>query len=84
VLGVEGLARIANAADVRLIEESTKGRHSVIAEFVVQDLTHTCAPGALEAVAEIRRNTTRPKAQRDMDYQIGVTKRVREVACRAK
>jgi hypothetical protein len=80
---VGGLARIASAADVKLIIESVKGRHSVIADVVVGDLTHTCAPGAQEAVAEIRKNTTRPKAARDMDYAVGVTKRVREYVCGA-
>jgi hypothetical protein len=84
IVGVEGLARIASAADIRLIENATKGRSSVLADVVVQNLTRTCAPGAQEAVAEIRKNTTKPKAARDMDYQIGVAKRVREYICSRK
>jgi len=81
IVGVEGLTRIATTGDVRLIESAVKNRPSVLAGIAVMSLTRSCAPGAQQLVAEIREHTSQPRALREIDYQIGATKRVREFAC---
>ena len=81
IVGVEGLTRIATAGDVRLIESAVKNRPPVLSSIAVMSLTRSCAPGAQQVVAEIREHTSEPRTLREIDYQIGATKRVREFAC---
>jgi len=81
IVGVEGLTRIATTGDVRLIESAVKNRPSVLSGIAVMSLTRSCAAGAQQLVAEIREHTSQPRTLREIDYQIGATKRVREFAC---
>lgn len=81
IVGMEGLTRNATAGDVRLIESAVKNRPAVVASIAVMILTRSCAPGAQQVVAEIREHTPQPRALREMDYQIGTTKRVRGFVC---
>jgi hypothetical protein len=81
VAGVEGLSRIATAADVRFIDNAVKGRSSFFSTIAVGDLTRSCAPGAQRAVADIRERTSSPQSLRAIDYQIRATQRVREFVC---
>lgn len=81
IAGVEGLSRIATAADVRLTENELQGRAPTFSGIAVANLTRSCAPGAMDAVAEIRERVSKPVVRRDIDYQIAVTQRVREFIC---
>jgi hypothetical protein len=83
IVGMEGLTRIATAGDVRLIESAVKNRPPVLSSIAVMSLTRSCAPGAQQVVAEIRKQTSEPRTLREIDYQIGATQRVREFVCTA-
>ena len=79
--GIEGLSRVATAADVRTIENAVKGRPSIFAATAVAYLTRTCAPGAERAAEAVRERTSSPQGLRNIEYEIWSTKRVREFVC---
>jgi len=80
VAGMEGLSRIATAADIRLIVDAVR-RLPQFAVFAVGDLSTTCAPGAVKAAIAIRDSMTKWKDRDWMDGTILVTERVREGIC---
>jgi hypothetical protein len=82
--GLEGLSRVATAADLLLIESSVKGRSSVFATVAVGHLTRSCAPGAQQAAEAIREGTSSLQGLRAIEYEIGSTYRVREFVCAAR
>jgi len=79
--GIEGLSRVATAADLRIIENAVKGRSSVFSTIAVGNLTRSCAPDAQRSVEHIRDRTTSPQGLRAIEYEIWSTQRVREFVC---
>jgi hypothetical protein len=79
--GIEGLSRVATAADVRTIENTVKGRSSIFAVIAVGQLTRSCAPGAERAAEAMRENISSPQGLRNIEYEIWSTQRVREFVC---
>jgi hypothetical protein len=82
--GLDGLSRVATAADLLLIESSVKGRSSVFATVAVGHLTRSCAMGAQQAAEAIREGTSSPQGLRAIEYEIGSTQKVREFVCAAR
>jgi len=78
---MEGLSRIATAADVQLIVDVVKQRRTFFSDIAVFDLRTTCAPGAAEAADQIRERVKDLQVRDRIDYQIKSTERVREGIC---
>jgi hypothetical protein len=81
IAGLDGLSRVATAADVRIIENALKGRSSIFAAVAVGNLTRSCAPGAERAAETLRERTSSPQSLRAIEYEIWSTQRVREYVC---
>jgi hypothetical protein len=81
--GMEGLSRVATAADVGLIVNAAKGGPAIFAHIAAADLRTTCVPGAAEAAETLREWTTSQIVREQIDFEISSTERVREAICGA-
>ena len=83
IAGMEGLSRIASAADIQLIASAVRRQRQFFAQFAVGALSTTCAPGAAEAAANLREWVTNQRIRDQIDYEIKSTEKVRAAICGA-
>jgi hypothetical protein len=82
IRGIEGLSRIATAADIRLIVDAAKGGPAIFAHIAAAHLRTTCVPGAAEAAESLKEWTTSQRVREQIDFEIRSTERVRKGICR--